>query len=164
MTGRKIYLAGQIGADEQTYNWREEIRSFFYSFNLSHVRKFEVRDPCDNEFSKRVLKMAKGDNKSFRGIASFDKLSGLLPPRDLSYVFWSDIGIVNLNQYIDRPFVGTLFELCAYYLNPTKSVVGIYNGDPMDDVQLCWHPFIRKSVDIWTKDYKEACEAVTTLF
>jgi len=161
----KVYLVGQITADSQTYKWRKEVYDYFYARKGLIINKeFIIKDPCRNKFSQGVLKKYSGNSMEFNKGVSTDKVSNILPSRDLGYVFWSNVGIVNLNHYDKtRPFIGTMFELCGYFLSPTKNVIGILNGDPEED-ELCSHPFVRRTVDIWVKEVEEACKVIENLF
>jgi len=161
----KVYLAGQITADPRTYEWRKEIWDYFYTRRgLILDKRFIIKDPCRNKFSQEALKKYLGSSMEFKEGISSNKVSNILPSRDLGYVFWSNVGIANMNHYDKtRPFIGTLFELCGYFLNPTKTVIGILNGDPDKDAN-CFHPFVRKTVDVWTKDPEEACKILEDLF
>ena len=63
-----------------------------------------------------------------------------------------------MNHYDPKkPVIGTMFELAWYYQNPVKTVIGIFDGNPAEDV-ICNHPFVRQSVDIWVKDEWQACK------
>ncbi|RLA00502.1 MAG: hypothetical protein DRQ47_09400 [Gammaproteobacteria bacterium] len=148
-----IYLIGQISVDDaRTYQWRRDVREFF-----KDEPNFEMIDPCDNEFNK--------SSTNFNGEQGEDphrlwvyktKGIGLIVPKDHSYVLRSTGSICNMNQYDpNKPTIGTLFELAWYYQNPEKCVIGVFGGDPTNDVH-CNHPFVAETVDVWCKDHMEA--------
>lgn len=151
----RIYLVGQVSVDKEiTYQWRQDVRNFFKDYKSD----FEMIDPCDNEFNKGV--------KNFNGSSSGPqrlkiyktKGIGLIVPKNHSYVLRSTGCIANMNQYDkDKPMIGTLFELAWYYQNPEKCVIGVFDGDPNEDI-YCNHPFIKETVDIWCKDHMEAAQ------
>lgn len=147
-----IYLVGQISVDKQvTYEWRKNIRRCFAT-----RKDWEIIDPCNNGFNQQVLANAGGDPKRLkvyktRGVE-------LLVPKDYSYVKQSTMGICNMNHYDKKkPIIGTMFELAWYYSDPEKTVIGIFDGNPCEDVN-CNHPFVKSVVDTWVKDEFEAAE------
>jgi hypothetical protein len=88
----------------------------------------------------------------------------LIVPKDKSYVMRSTIGMADMTQYDpDKPLIGTMFELAWYHNYPEKTVIGIYDGDPMDSI---WsgHPFVQDTVKVWVRNHHEACETVRTYF
>jgi hypothetical protein len=153
-----IYLIGQISVDKQiTYQWRRDVRQFFDP-TLSVNSKFEMIDPCDNEFNKSAENFdgAKKDPQRLKIYKT--KGIGLIVPKDHSYVLRSTGCIANMNQYDKKkPMIGTLFELAWYYQNPEKCVIGVFDGNPSDDVH-CNHPFVNETVDVWCKDHIEAAQ------
>jgi len=147
-----IYLIGQISVDKkQSYEWRKNIRRCF-----GGNENWEIIDPCNNGFNQEVLNNAGGDPKRLKVYKT--RGVDLLVPKDYSYVKRSTMGICNMNHYDKRkPVIGTMFELAWYYGNPEKTVIGIFNGDPKEDVN-CNHPFVRSAVDAWVKDEWAAAE------
>lgn len=147
-----IYLIGQISVDKsESYEWRKNIRRCF-----GNSSDWKIIDPCNNGFNQAVLANAGGDPKRLkvyktRGVE-------LLVPKDYSYVKRSSMGICNMNHYDKKkPIIGTMFELAWYYVNPEKTVIGIFDGNPGEDVN-CNHPFVRSAIDVWVKDEWEAAE------
>jgi len=151
----KIYLIGQISVDRvETYEWRQEVRRFFKDYSDG----FEIIDPCDNEFNNTAKNFHNGGSDPQRLKIYKTKGIGLIVPKDHSYVLRSTGCIANMNQYDkDKPVIGTLFELAWYYQNPEKCVIGVFDGDPENDV-YCNHPFVKETVDIWCKDHMEASQ------
>lgn len=151
MLKETIYLIGQISTDEEeTYLWRQEVKKYFKNNNGN----FEIIDPCANEWNRT--------NTNFNGddiyrLKLYNQVgSGLIVPKDHNYVLRSTGCIANMNHYdLNKPFIGTLFELAWYYQNPEKCVVGVFYGNPKEDI-YCNHPFIRETVDVWCKDHIEA--------
>lgn len=153
-----IYLIGSISIDKpETYEWRKYVREYF-----KHDSYFEIIDPCDNEWNMGILKKAGGDPKRLHVYKS--QGIQLIVPKDKTYVRKSTMAIADMNQYDpDKPLIGTLFELAWYHDEPEKTVVGIYNGDPMDSV-WCGHPFVQDTIRVWVKNHHEACELVEAYF
>lgn len=147
-----IYLIGQISVDKpESYEWRKNVRR---AFGTSPT--FEVIDPCNNGFNQAVLANAGGDPKRLKVYKT--KGTELLVPKDFSYVQRSTMAFANMNTYDEKkPIIGTCFELAWYYTSPVKTVIGIFNGDPKNDV-ICNHPFVRETVDIWVQDEWQACK------
>jgi hypothetical protein len=149
-----IYLIGQISVDEpETYEWRRNVRRCF-----AGKPDWKIIDPCNNGFNKTVFEN-NGDGKDVNRLKVYrTKGIELIVPKDCSYVMRSTMAICNMNQY-DRhkPIIGTCFELAWYYLNPEKTVIGIYDGNPEDDIH-CKHPFVKSAVDVWVKDEYDAAE------
>lgn len=152
----RIYLIGQISVDKEiTYRWRQEVRKFFSPADPTN-KDFEMIDPCDNEFNKGAKNFNGTDPQRLQIYKT--KGIGLIVPKDHSYVLRSTGCIANMNMYDkDKPMIGTLFELAWYYQNPEKCVIGVFDGDPRDDVH-CNHPFVNETVDIWCQDHMEAAE------
>lgn len=154
----RIYLIGQISVDKEiTYRWRREVRDFFYEHSIKEAEAtFEMIDPCDNEFNKSVKNFNGSDPQRIRIYKT--KGIGLIVPKDHSYVLRSTGCIANMNVYDpDKPMIGTLFELAWYYQNPEKCVIGVFDGDPTNDV-YCNHPFVKETVDIWCESHMEAAQ------
>lgn len=151
MKKEKIYLIGQISFQAvETYLWRERVE------NLLPYDKFEIFNPCKNEFNLEL-------NKSVARLSDVYVENGIdiLVPKDKSYVLNSDIAIANLNWYDEEKLViGTLFELAWYHDHPEKTVIGICN----DENQMCNHPFVKSVVTVWVKDETEACALILKYF
>lgn len=155
-----IYLIGQISPDKEiTYEWRQEVRRFFDP-TLNINKNFEIIDPCDNEWNKSITNFD-GINNDPQRMEVYRKMgSGLIVPKDHSYVLNSTGCIANMNQYDPlKPTIGTLFELAWYYQNPQKFVVGVFDGDPKNDVH-CNHPFVRETVDVWCEGHIQAASLI----
>ncbi len=74
----------------------------------------------------------------------------------------SSLAIVNMNQYdLDKPLLGSFFELAWYFLHPEKAVIAF--ADDLNDYQ-CQHPFVQQSVNSWARDVDEACYLVEKYF
>jgi hypothetical protein len=147
-----IYLIGQISVDKpESYEWRKNIRRCF-----AGNPDWQIIDPCNNGFNSMVLKNNGKDEKRLKVYKT--KGIELLVPKDCSYVMRSTMAICNMNQYDDKkPIIGTFFELAWYHLNPEKTVIGFYDGNPEDDIN-CNHPFVKSSVDVWVKNEYEAAK------
>jgi hypothetical protein len=92
-----------------------------------------------------------------------DKCSNnILVPKDKSYIYRSTIVIANLIQYdLNKPIIGTLFELAwCNYLN-NKTVIGIKLDK--DDI-LYNHPFVSSTITTWVTNEYEACKLINYYF
>ena len=151
----RIYLIGQISsAREITYHWRKEVSLYF-----KDEEAFDIIDPCDNEWNSDsdFFNFNGSDSKTSEQLKVYNRLgSGLIVPKDHSYVLRSSGCIANMNRYdANKPIIGTLFELAWYYQNPEKCVIGVFSDDWTSDTH-CNHPFVRETVDVWCKDHMEA--------
>ncbi len=171
----KVYLVGQISIDKpETYRWRKEFRDYFYksevfSSQLGEYTKIsddywiDIVDPCDTLFNKKVLAANNGDDPN-RLKAYKTKGIKILPSKDRGIVRWSDIGVANMNVFDpEKPLIGSFFELAWYYDSPEKTVIGIYDGDPMETING-GHPFIQDTVNVWVKDHIEAAKLIEFFF
>jgi hypothetical protein len=147
-----IYLIGQISVDKtESYKWRKNVRRVFATND-----SFEIIDPCNNGFNQAIMANAGGDPERLQIYKT--KGTELLVPKDQSYVVRSTMAFANMNTYDKKkPIIGTCFELAWYYDKPEKTVIGIFDGDPREDI-ICNHPFVRGTVDIWVKDEFTACK------
>lgn len=153
-----IYLIGQISNDKQiTYQWRQDVRKFFDP-SLIINSNFEMIDPCDNEWNKQITNFDGKVDDPHR-LSVYKKVgTGLIVPKDYSYVLRSTGCIANLNLYDEqKPMIGTMFELGWYYQHQGKCVIGVFDGDPTENI-YCNHPFVRETVDVWCKDHMEAAQ------
>jgi hypothetical protein len=147
-----IYLVGQISVDRpETYAWRQRVIDYFKDYP-----QFEIINPCNNSFNKNIIDMAGKD--IYRKEAYKTRGIELLVPKDYSYVERSTMCIVNMNHYdIDKPIIGSFFELAWYYTMPSKVVVGIFNGDPSTNINTN-HPFTKAAVNVWVQNEIEAAK------
>jgi len=153
-----IYLIGSISVDKLvTYEWRKFVREYF-----KHDSYFEIIDPCDNEWNLGILSKAGADPERLEVYR--DKGVQLIVPKDKTYVRKSTMAIADLNQYDpNKPLLGTIFELAWYHDEPEKTVIGVYDGDPMDSI-WAGHPFVQDTVRVWVKTHEQACELVEAYF
>lgn len=148
MNGNKklCYLVGQISPKYAiTYEWRKYIRKQMKSFE-----EIGFIDPCANPFNQKVLNQKRyavtKDKRSF-GI-------DVLPHKDYTFVLESNIAIVNMNQYdLDKPLLGSFFELAWYFAHPEKTVIGF--ADDLNSY-ICQHPFVQGAVNVWCSDEVDA--------
>jgi len=149
-----IYLIGQISKDPETYAWRKRVQKYFGEHSA-----VEIISPTDSPFNSGVLEKAQnGGNENGLPMDTY-KTKGIriLPAKDMNYVYKSNFAIADLNHYaVEKPILGTYFELAWYLANPDKVVIGIFDGDPMSDKQTS-HPFVQAAVTAWVKDDQEAC-------
>ena len=148
-----IYLCGQISAKApESFEWRRRVREYF-----SNRKDFNIIDPCMDDFNKNNIDKKTGDPYKSKGIK-------LIVPRDRIYVTESTIAIVNLNLYdVDKPMIGTMFELAWYFDASNKAVIGMFNGNHAEDI-YCSHPFVDRSVNVWINNEEEACKVIEYYF
>jgi hypothetical protein len=156
----KIYLVGQISIDKPiTYEWRDNVRKHFADYE-----EFEIIDPTANGFN--ISKLAEAGKVEDRDRLKIYKTIGtdLLVSKDRGIVEYSTMAFANMNLYDEhKPMIGSMFELAWYYDNPTKPVIGIFDGDWENDI-YCNHPFVRSSITRWVKTEQEACELCSYYF
>jgi len=148
---KTIYLIGQIAAGApESYEWRKRVREYFDGKDT-----FKIIDPCHNAFNECVL----GANTARKEVYETEGVD-LIVPKDRMAVQRSSICFANFHRY-DRKkaLIGTMFELAWYADSPAKAVIGIFDGNHMDD-EYCRHPFIRNSVHTWVKTEIDACKTV----
>lgn len=148
-----IYLAGQISVnDVRSYQWRENVKGIFHNEDM-----YEVIDPCGNKFNQSLIN--KDDYQDHCDVYNLNG-TGILVPKDKSYVTRSTIAIVNMIHYDkDKPIVGTCFELAWYNFTNDKTVIGIY-----EDNKYSNHPFVKNTVTVWVSDEYEACHLIKHYF
>ena len=150
-----IYLVGQISPKcEITYQWRRDVKEYF----INQPDKVFI-DPCSNPFNKEFLE------KKEYAVTELGRNFGIdvLPPKDLTFVNRSDIGLANLNQYDpDKPLLGSFFELAWYYMNPQKTVIAF--ADEYETDYQCQHPFVQQAVNCWCRTWEEACFVIEKYF
>ena len=117
---------------------------------------FEIIDPCNNGFNQAIIANTGGDPERLKIYKT--KGTELLVPKDRSYVARSTMVFANMNTYDKKkPIIGTCFELAWYYDKSEKTVIGIFDGDPREDI-IRNHLFVRGAIDIWVKDEFTACK------
>jgi hypothetical protein len=159
----KIYLIGQITKNPITYDWRKNLREMIRTCPEFTQENTELIDPCDNSFSRLMLKQTINKLISFSKNIIEKKEAKVFPAIDEGYVKYSNASIFNANHYtLTTPFVGTLFELAWYKKEPWKPVIGVFNGDPKKDY-LCSHPFVWETVHTWVENPEEALSLLINL-
>ena len=122
--------------------------------------KFEIFDPCHNDFNKSVREDEMDRVEDVYEVAGLD----LIVPKDRQFVARSTICFANLNWYdYPDPMIGTMFELAWYADAPDKAVIGIFDGDYSRDT-YCRHPFVRNAVHTWVKNEIDACKIAERYF
>ncbi len=167
---KTIYLIGQISSTApESYEWRKRVREYFSPEGLGYklgedkiyYKQMEVNiiDPCHNAFNRSVKSGVTSREKVYE-TAGVD----LIVPKDRMAVKRSSICFANFHRYDpNKALIGTMFELAWYADSPAKAVIGIFDGDHMDD-EYCRHPFIRSSVHAWVKTEIDACNIVERYF
>jgi hypothetical protein len=56
-----------------------------------------------------------------------------------------------------------MFELAWYADSRDKAVIGIFDGNHLDD-EYCRHPFVRNAVHTWVKTEIDACKIAERYF
>jgi len=149
-----IYLVGQISPKfKESYKWRKRVRDHF-----EFRDDIQIIDPCSNPFNREVL-----NNNSY-AVTKESRVNGidLLPPKDLTYCQRSSIAIVNMNHYdLNKPLLGSYFELAWYYTMPEKAVIAF--SEDLSRYE-CQHPFVKQTVHVWCNTEAEACDLVDRYF
>lgn len=151
-----IYLCGQISvAAPESFNWRKRVSKYF-----ENRSDFTIIDPCLDEFNTTMVENGCPDRKEIYQAEGIK----LIVPRDRIYVTKSTIGLCNMNHYDPKkPLIGTMFELAWYFDAPEKAVIGIYDGNPEDDL-LSNHPFVKRAINTWVRTETKACELIEYYF
>jgi len=149
-----IYLVGQISPKyEITYQWRKNLEE---QFKDTEVIKFI--NPCSNSFNKKVLEEKEYAVSKDRRINAID----VLPPKDYTFCKRSSMAVVNMNHYdLNKPMLGSFFELGWYYTMPEKTVIGF--AKDLNDYQI-QHPFVQQAVTTWCHDEYEAAYIIEKYF
>ena len=148
-----IYLSGQISLNKQiSYDWRRTVREQFLNTNYD----VEIIDPCLNTWNQKIV------GKRIDTIYT-QHVTALLKPKDLHSVKQSNIIIYNANQYdLDKPLIGSLFELAVASEYSDKTVIGII---PKRKPYTYYnHPFILNSVHVWAESEIEVCNIIKEMF
>ncbi len=165
---KTIYLIGQIAAGApESYEWRKRVREYFSNMApyiledgvYMETISVSIIDPCHNAFNKSVKTECTTREKVYEteGV-------DLIVPKDRMAVKRSSICFANFHRYdTSKALIGTMFELAWYADSPAKAVIGIFDGDYMDD-EYCRHPFVRNSVHTWVKTEIDACKIVERYF
>jgi hypothetical protein len=177
----KIYLAGQMSENYETFLWRKNVEKYINQLPREINKKINILNPFRNKRSidffvkqdiikERVplddsvsVMVMNTDLNERRVIKKKIKESNIeiVPIQDAGYVKESNMCIVNMTHYTeDKPMIGTFFELSLYcFMYPSKPVIGIFNGDISKDYQ-CSFPFVDHAVHTWVKNEIEAIELV----
>ena len=141
-----IYLVGQISPKfVETYQWRQDIMDYF-----KDVPEIQFINPCNNPFNKKVLQEKEYAVSKSRRVNAID----VLPAKDYTFCKRSSMAIVNMNHYdLNKPMLGSYFELGWYFTMPEKTVVGF--AKDLGDYE-CQHPFVQQAVTTWCHDEFEA--------
>ena len=72
------------------------------------------------------------------------------------------MAVVNMNHYdVNKPMLGSFFELGWYYTMPEKTVIGF--AKDLNDYQV-QHPFVQQAVTVWCGDEYEAADIINGYF
>lgn len=120
---------------------------------------WRIIDPCHNAFNDAVRSESTSREKVYE-TAGVE----LIVPKDRMAVKRSSICFANFHRYDPKKaLIGTMFELAWYADSPDKAVIGIFDGDHMND-EYCRHPFVRSAVHTWVTTEMEACELAERYF
>lgn len=149
-----IYLVGQISPKyKATYHWRQKLIEIF-----GDRKDIQFINPCDNPFNRQVLKdkeYAVSENHRADAI-------DVLPSKDYTFCRRSSMAVVNMNHYdVNKPMLGSFFELGWYYTMPEKTVIGF--ADDLNDYQVK-HPFVQQAVTTWCYDVEEVADILNRYF
>jgi nucleoside 2-deoxyribosyltransferase len=148
---KKIYLAGNISNNPETYEWRKKVAEVLGA-------KYVISNPAANKFNRKLLRETKMDVEQFKDEA-IKRSQGILIAKDFSLVKDADLIIANMKILTpEKPLIGTLFELawCWEFHKPVIAIVG--------DNWFCRHPFTVKTFSATCDTVEEACDIVTEFF
>jgi len=159
----KIYLAGNISENPQTYLWRV---NFTRLINLASVQwdepsSVKVIDPCRNQFNQRLSDEVVDDGRAFLEKAR-KRSQHILRPKDYQLIKQSDLFVVNF-QYSSphKPMVATVMELTwaadIFYL----PIIGIF---PATANVYSGHPWIDELMSYRVNSVEEAVAVINDFF
>jgi hypothetical protein len=120
---------------------------------------WEIIDPCHNAFNNHIMYKATTRREAYEH-AGVD----LIVPKDRMAVKRSSICFANFHRYDpSKALIGTMFELAWYADSRDKAVIGIFDGNHLDD-EYCRHPFVRNAVHTWFKTEIDACKIAERYF
>lgn len=158
----KIYLAGNISENPQTYLWRVEFAKLvrLAASNWDEPSAVHVLDPCRNNFNQHLNGLT-DDGKIFMEQAR-KQSQHILRPKDYQLIKQSDIVVVNFQYSSEyKPMVATIMELTwaadIFYL-PT---IGIFPSTPNIYSQ---HPWIDEAISYRTESVEAAVAVVNDFF
>lgn len=159
---RKIYLAGNISNDPETYKWRERATELLKD-------RYTVFNPAANAFNQKLLQRHEknGDGATFIKDA-VRQSQRILIVKDFNLIQSADIILVNLTLVTpDKPPIGTVFELAWSWLLK-KPVVGIIppDVDKLSAVERLYatHPFIVSALSAVSYSVEDACKLIHEFF
>ncbi len=149
----RIYLAGYIGADPASFEWRNEAEIIMRHDNV------ELVNPAKNKLDEALLSKYKGNEKAlYAQYTKSDSSAAIFVPKSYWEVKKSDIIIANFDiTDKDRPMVGTLFEV-AWALEDMKPVISICKSP--DTNVYAKHPFIKRGTTVFVDNIEQACGLV----
>jgi nucleoside 2-deoxyribosyltransferase len=158
----KIYLAGNISENPQTYLWRVE---FAKLIKLASVRWDQpssvlILDPCRNQFNQRLNGFT-DDSRIFVDQAK-KQAQHILRPKDYQLVKQADIVVVNFQYSSEyKPMVATIMELTwaadIFYL----PIIGIFSATSNIYSQ---HPWIDEVVSYRVESVEAAVSVINDFF
>ena len=148
---KKIYLAGNISSNPETYAWRDVAVKRLQNHYI-------LLNPAANGFNRKLINEAKGKPEEFL-VKAITRSKGILISKDFQLVDASDIILVNLAIVNpDKPMIGTMFEMAwAWYLH--KPIIAI-----ISDNIYCKHPFPGCAISATTQTIDEACDLILEFF
>jgi len=181
----KIYLAGQMSENYETFLWRKKIERYIFHLPRKINKKIEIINPFRNKRSiDYFVKQYNNDEERVplddsgyvmvvdpvwneRNVSHFIKHGKkesnieIVPIQDAGYIKESNMCIINLNHYTpERPIIGSFFELSLYcFKYPDKPVIAIFDGDISNDY-ICSYPFVDHAVHTWVENEIEAIELI----
>lgn len=150
----KIYLAGNISKDPQTYLWRQEITQ-----KLSGA-PVEMVDPCRNGFNQLMRNNRDGGLAFTQEAARLSQ--NLLRPKDYKLIEGCDLMVVNLAVVdISKPLIGTITEMAWAHDIFYMPIIGIMPGTPNI---YSTHPWVIGILSAQTYDIAGAVNLIQNFF
>ena len=147
----KVYLAGNISSNPETYEWREVATQLLTPY-------YEVLNPSSNPFNTALLKEFTGDIESFK-VAAINRAQHILLVKDYNLVLSANIILANMALVTPgKPLIGTLFEL-AWAWQLRKPVIAI-----VGDNWYCKHPFPTSTFAATANSVEDACMLIHEFF
>lgn len=152
----KVYLAGNISADPNTYRWRARLTQLLHK--LKHV---EVLNPCKNAYDQAGLRKYRGNQKAFFS-ENVCGSSFLLRAKDYQTIKHADLMVANLVLWsTENPAIGTTQELVWAHDIFYIPIIGIVGDRTSPHAR---HPWIRECLSGEVKNEKEAAKLIREYF
>lgn len=160
----KVYLAGTMTSNENTFNWRIHAEREFKKYGIQSLSPFRgksithLKTSTNPEPGKSGVK----DDGTIE-FADYSELtagisSNRIVARDFADVRETDILLANLTNTIDiRPSIGTISE-CAWAFALHKPVICIVDSTTNDNYYK--HPFMQTFIHHWVDSVEKGIDAI----